>query len=154
MYLWSVAPLEARERIQSVEYVNKSNTQRGLSQNERLVHMYSGTKNEKKLRRTGRIEDRTRGTAVFSKEEVKIIIRLEKTLQRHPRIAQQMKQHPPGNEAKQIRDKRREPSYQALVAYNEQLVHATATEPPDSTRSGSYKETDTCAENQGRDRRP
>jgi hypothetical protein len=129
------------------------NTQRGVSQHERLVHLYSGTKNEKKLRRTGRIEDRTRGMAVFSKD-VKIMIRLEKTLQRHPRIAQQMKQHPPGNEAKQIRDKRREPSYQVLVAYNEPLVHATATEPPESTRSGSDKETDTCAENRGRDRRP
>jgi hypothetical protein len=43
------------------------------------------------------------------------MIRLEKSLQGHPQIAKQMTEHLPGKTAKQIRDKRREPSYKAMV---------------------------------------
>ena len=48
-------------------------------------------------------------------KEVDTMIHLEKFLQGHPQFAKQMIEHLPGKTAKQIRDKRREPSYKALV---------------------------------------
>jgi len=59
------------------------------------------------------------------------MIRLEKSLQGYPQIAKQMTEHLPGKTAKQIRDKRREPSYKAIV---EQYIaqRSTATEPQES----------------------
>lgn len=52
---------------------------------------------------------------IWLKEEIETMISLEKSLQGHPRIAKQMMEHLPGKTAKQIRDKRREPSYKTRV---------------------------------------
>ena len=52
---------------------------------------------------------------MWQKEEVYTMIHLLLFLQGHPQIAKQMMEHLPGQTAKEIRDKRREPSYKALV---------------------------------------
>ena len=101
-------------------------TQRGLSQHERLIH--PSVRNEKREKAaTYRV---SRGTnkgygKLWQKEEVDIMIRLEKSLQGHPQIVKQMMEHLPGKTAKQIRDKRKEPSYKALM----EQCHSTSGHP-------------------------
>jgi hypothetical protein len=71
------------------------------------------------------------------------MLHLEKSLEGHPQIAKQMMEHLPGKTVKQIRDKRKEPSYKALV---EQLasnqVHS-ATPELESICSSSDSEPET-----------
>jgi len=52
---------------------------------------------------------------VWQKEEEDKMMHLLLFLQGHPQIAKQMMEHFPCMPAKEIRDKRREPSYKALV---------------------------------------
>ncbi|GFG30127.1 hypothetical protein Cfor_07569, partial [Coptotermes formosanus] len=95
-------------------------TQRGLPQHERLVHPV--VRNEK--REKAATERPVRGLAkgfgkIWRKEEIETMMRPKKSLHEHPQIAKQMMAHIPGKTAKQIRDKRKEPSYKSLVqAYN------------------------------------
>ena len=80
---------------------------------------------------------------LWLKEEVDIIIRLEKSLQGHLQIAKQMMKHLPGKTAKKIRDKRKEPSYKALVEQHASTHESPATpEPHDSICSSSDSETE------------
>jgi hypothetical protein len=117
-------------------------TQRGLSQHERLVHPVE--RNEKREKAV--TDKRGRGASkgygkVWQKDEVDTMIHLEKTLQGHPQIAKQMMEHLPGKTAKQIRDKRREPSYKALVeTYKLAQGQPANQEPPESICSSSDSE--------------
>jgi len=117
-------------------------TQRGLSQHERLIHPVE--RNEKRERaatgKTSRGPSKGYGK-VWQKEEVDTMIHLEKTLQGHLQIAKQMMEHLPGKTAKQIRDKRREASYKALVEkYKLAQGQLTNQEPLDSICSSSDSE--------------
>ena len=90
--------------------------QRNLLRQERLVHPLD--QNEK--RANAATKRPSRGTSkgygnVWLQEEVHIMIRLEKSLQGHRQKTKQMMDHLPGKTAKQIRDKRRESSYKAMV---------------------------------------
>ena len=79
---------------------------------------------------------------VWLKEEVDIMIRCEKSQQDHLQIAKQMIKHLPGKTSKQIRDKRKEPSYKALVEQHASTHESPATpEPHDSIFSSSDSET-------------
>jgi len=116
-------------------------TQRGLSQHERLIHPVE--RNEKrKIAATGKTsQGPSKGYGiVWQKKEVDTMIRLERTLKGHTHIAKQMMEHLPGKMAKQIRDKRREPSYKALVEQSDPTPKAT-TEPLESICSSSDDET-------------
>jgi hypothetical protein len=55
---------------------------------------------------------------VWNEKELDIMITLEKTLEGHPHIAMQMMKHLPGKSLKQIRDKRREPTFKTRVEQN------------------------------------
>jgi len=112
-------------------------TQRGLSQHERLIHPVA--RNEKlEKAATSRVSHRTnKGYGkVWKKEEVDTMIRLEKALQGHPQIAKQMMEHLPGKTAKQIRDKRKEPSYKALT----EQYYSETERPLESIHSSSDSE--------------
>jgi len=112
-------------------------TQRGLSQHERLVH--PAARNEKREQAaTSRGSHKTnKGYGkVWRKDEVDTMLRLEKTLQGHPHIAKQMMEHLPGKTAKQIRDKRKEPSYKALT----EQYYSETEKPRESTRTSSDSE--------------
>jgi hypothetical protein len=91
-------------------------TQRGLSQHECLIHPVE--RNEKRERaaknRQSRGPNKECGK-VWVKEELDTMIRLEKSLEGHPHIAMQMKEHLPEKSLKQIRDKLREPTFKVLV---------------------------------------
>ena len=93
-------------------------TQRGLSQHERLIHpVERNAKREMaETGKSGRGLSKGYGK-VWQKEEVETMLRLEKSLKGHPQIAKQMMEHLPGKTAKQIRDKRKEASYKALVEH-------------------------------------
>jgi hypothetical protein len=52
---------------------------------------------------------------IWSKEEVDTMLRIERELKSHPRMAMQMTEHLPGKTLKQIRDKRKEASYKTLL---------------------------------------
>jgi hypothetical protein len=54
---------------------------------------------------------------LWQKEEVETMLCLEKSLKGPPQIAKQMMEHLPGETAIQIRDKRKEASYKALVEH-------------------------------------
>jgi len=91
-------------------------TQRGLSQHERLIHPAVRNEKREKAATCGASRRTNKGYGkVWQKEEVDTMIRLEKSLQGHPQIAKQMMEHLPGKTAKQIRDKRKQPSYKALT---------------------------------------
>jgi hypothetical protein len=107
-------------------------TQRGLSQHERLVHPKE--RNDKRMRAAMDKPNRKPGKGygkTWLKSEVDTMARLEQTLQGHPQIAKQMMAHLPGKTAKQIRDKRREPSYKALVDRYHAGPEPSATQEPD-----------------------
>jgi len=97
-------------------YKQAFKTQRNLSQHERLIH--SVERNEKREKaptsRPSRKPKKGCGK-VWQKEELDTMIRLEKTLEGHPHIAMQMMEHLPDKSLKQIRDKRRGPTFKALV---------------------------------------
>jgi hypothetical protein len=59
------------------------------------------------------------------------MLRLERSLHGHPQIAKQMMEHLPGKTARQIRDKRNDPSYKAL------LERQISTEKPSATPARS-----------------
>lgn len=53
---------------------------------------------------------------IWTKEEIERMMELELQFAQHPQAAKQMASHLPGKTAKQIPDKRREPSYRRLVS--------------------------------------
>ena len=76
------------------------------------------------------------------KEGVETMIRLGKSLHEHPRIAKQMTGHLPGQAVKQIRDKRREPPYKALVeVYMTSQGHSVTPKPPENMSSDTESDT-------------
>ena len=110
------APLLGRTKLICEIYKQVFKTQRNLSQHERLIH--SVERNEKREKaptsRPSRKPKKGCGK-VWQKEELDTMIRLEKTLEGHPHIAMQMMEHLPDKSLKQIRDKRRGPTFKALV---------------------------------------
>ena len=119
-------------------------SRRGLSTHEMLMHPTQ--RNEKRAKSATNRE--TRGPnkgygTLWLKEEVDITIRLEKSLQGHLQMAKQMMKHLQGKTAKQIRDKRKEPSYKALVEQHASTHESPATpEPHESICSSSDSETE------------
>ena len=76
-----------------------------------------------------------------AEKDVDIMIRLQKSLQGHLQIAKQMLKHIPGKTAKQIRDKRKEPSHKALVEQHASThLRPTTPEPHESICSSSDSE--------------
>ena len=117
-------------------------SRRGLSTHEMLMHPTQ--RNEKRAKsatnRQTRGPDKGYGK-LWLKEEVDITIRLEKSLQGHLQMAKQMMKHLPGKTAKQIRDKRKEPSYKALVEQHASThVSPVTPEPHESICSSSDSE--------------
>jgi hypothetical protein len=91
-------------------------TQRGLSQHERLNRPLERNEKRENDATCKPSQGPTKGYGkVWSKEEVDVMLHLEKSLEGHPKIAKQMMEHLPGKTATQIRDKRKEPSDKALV---------------------------------------
>jgi len=116
---------------------------RGLSTHERLMH--PAERNEKRAKAMNNRQ--TRGPnkgygKVWLKEEVDIMIRLQKSLQGHLQIAKQMMKHLPGKMAKQIRDKGKEPSYKALVEQYASTHESPSTLEHESICSNSDRETE------------
>ena len=74
------------------------------------------------------------------------MIRLETVYKGHPQIAKQMMAHLPGKTAKQIRDKRKEPSYKALVeehyAIHQELQQTVEQDPDESDEVARLCESD------------
>ena len=101
-------------------------------------------KRERQPQQAKRVGDRAKGTAKWHKEEVvDIMIHLERSLKGHTQIAKQKMEHLLVKRAKQIRDKRREPSYKALVEQYDPAPGATRG-PLESTCSISDSETEIC----------
>jgi len=119
-------------------------TKFGLSQHERHTHPME----RNKAREMAATKKQSRGPSkgygkVWSKEEVDTMIRLEKSLQGHPQVAKQMMEHLPGKTVKQIRDKRNNPSYRALVDLHTKTSGPKRTpEPPEIICSSSDSEPD------------
>jgi hypothetical protein len=91
-------------------------TERGLSQHERFAH--PEIRNEKRQRAATGNEGAELTKCygkTWSKEEVDTMMRLELSLRGHPTISRQMTEHLPNKTTKQIRDKRREKTYKALI---------------------------------------
>jgi hypothetical protein len=115
-------------------------SQRGLSQHERLVHPVERNEKRAKAVTKGLSKGPNKGYGkVWAKEELDKLIQLEKNLQGHPRIAKQMMEHLPGKTAKQIRDKRKEPSYKALLE-RQTTGFSTTPDPHESLCSNSDSE--------------
>jgi hypothetical protein len=109
-------------------------TQRGLSQHERLVH--PNIRNEKRAQAaTGKAGPTLKKAygKVWQEDEIAKMVSLEYSLLGHPRMAQQMAAHLPGKTTKQIRDKRREPNYKALVASHKPEDRGRGTRPPSNS---------------------
>ena len=69
------------------------------------------------------------------------MIHLEMSLKGNPRIAKQMIEHLPGKTAKQIRDKRKEPSYKTLLKqYSLTYERPVTSETLNSSSAGSDSE--------------
>lgn len=126
-------------------------TQRGLSQHERLAHPLERNAKRVEAARKRTIRDLYKGYGkVWTKEEVESMIRLEISLQGHPQIAKQMMAHLPGKTAKQIRDKRKEVTYKALVETYKLTQQDPAEHRPDSIeRTTSNSESESDASQQG-----
>ena len=90
-------------------------TQRGLSQHERFFHTSERNRKREEAATDKRNHGPSKGYGKTWNKEVDTMIRLEKSLQGHRRIAQQMMEHLPGKTATQIRDKCHEPTYKAFV---------------------------------------
>jgi len=115
---------------------------RGLSKRERLFNPVE--RNEKRERaatdKTNKGQNKGYGK-VWQKKGVYTMINLEKNMQGQPQIAKQIMEHLPGKTAKQIRDKRREPSYKAQVEqYKRTQGESTNLEPLESICSSSDSE--------------
>ena len=119
-------------------------TQRGLSQHERLVHPVERNKKREKAATSGQRQGPRKGFGkVWVKEELDIMVRLENSLEGHPHIAMQMMEHLPKKSLKQIRDKRRELTFKALVAqYAETQRNSATPERTDIICSSSDSETE------------
>ena len=108
--------------------------------------MYPAERNEQRAKATTNTQTREPNKGygkLWLKEEVDIMIRLEKSLKGHLQIAKQMMKHLPGKTAKQIRDKRKGPSYKALVGQHASTHESPATpEQHESICSSSDNETE------------
>jgi len=111
------APLLGRTKLQFVESANKPfRPKGGLSQHERLIHPVERNEKREKAATSRPSRKPIKGCGkMWRKEEQDTMIRLEKSLEGHPHIAMQMMEHLPEKSLKQIRDKRREPTFKALV---------------------------------------
>ena len=110
-------------------------TQRGLSQHERLVHPVERNEKREKAATSRPSRKPNKGCGkVWREEELDIMIRLEKSLEGHPHIAMQMLEHIPEKSLKQIRDKRREPTFKALVEQYKATQGDSATAEPHDIR--------------------
>jgi hypothetical protein len=98
--------------------------------------MHPVERNAKREKAVARRQDRgpNKGCGkVWVKEELDIMIRLEKSLEDHPHIAMQMKDHLPEKSLKQIRDKRRQPTFKTLVTQYKATQRNSATPEPNDT---------------------
>jgi len=95
-------------------YKQAFKTQRNLSTNV-LYILWNVMRNKRRLRQTDQVGSRRKGAAKCGGKKSWTLIRLEKSLEGHPHIAMQMMEHLPDKSLKQIKDKRREPTFKALV---------------------------------------
>ena len=103
-------------------------SQRGTSTHEPLMYPAERNKKREKPATNRQTRGPNKGNGkVWLKEEVDIMIRLEKSLQGDLRLAKQKMEHLPGKTAKQIRDKRKEPSYKVVVEQQDSTNERTAT---------------------------
>jgi hypothetical protein len=105
-------------------------TKRGLSQHERLVHP--------SRRNDARKEGATRGTSrppatgfgkIWSKGEIDTMLRLEHEFKGDGKIAKRMQAFLPSKSLKQIRDKRKETTYQILLGHTSNAAIMPGSQP-------------------------
>ena len=90
-------------------------TQRGLSQHERVAHPSHRNEKRKPTGQQDAQPSNAKGYGkVWAKAEIDLMLQLELRFKGHPRIAKEMVSHLPGKTVKQIRDKRREAAYKTI----------------------------------------
>jgi hypothetical protein len=87
-------------------------TKSGLSQHERSAHPVLRNEKRAAAAQPATSQPKSKGYGkTWTKEEIDTMLLLEAQFAGHQQVAKQMEAHLPGKTAKQIRDKRREPTY-------------------------------------------
>ena len=102
--------------FQCAHYYLSFQSQRGLSHHERKAHpLVRNTKRQQAAQPAPPRPNAKGFGKIWSKEELDLMLELERRFKGHSRIAKDMSSYLPGKTLKQIRDKRREPSYKTLL---------------------------------------
>jgi ribosomal protein L44E len=119
-------------------------TKRGLSQHGRLVHP--------SLRNDARKKGAYQGTSrplperfgkTWNKEEINVMLRMEHAFKRDRRIAKRMKEFLPTNSLQQIRDERKETTYNAILGHMSNTAITTDEQAGDS--EGGSDKAESCS---------